>query len=294
MELFSKMTDKISFLFIEGFRNLWRHKLTAFTSIFSVFLALLLVGILFIIGQNSHYPIEYFRSKYKIEVFFENNISNVGESEIIKNIRNFPEVRSVTPISKKDAVRIFKNQFGEDVIEMLGYNPLPSSAVVNIIKEGFEKINIAPLIEKINSINGVDSVHYQGRLINRIEKIYQLFLQGLKIAIVLIIIFSIIIISNTIKLTIYSRKDLIKTLDLIGATKFFIKVPFILEGILQSFIGAVLAVSLIFGLMKLGNNYLTQVSSIEIIWNFYFGIILFTLSIVIGFIGSYRAVSKFL
>ena len=294
MELFSKMTDKISFLFIEGFRNLWRHKLTAFTSIFSVFLALLLVGILFIIGQNSHYPIEYFRSKYKIEVFFENNILNVGESEIIKNIRNFPEVRSVTPISKKDAVRIFKNQFGEDVIEMLGYNPLPSSAVVNIIKEGFEKINIAPLIEKINSINGVDSVHYQGRLINRIEKIYQLFLQGLKIAIVLIIIFSIIIISNTIKLTIYSRKDLIKTLDLIGATKFFIKVPFILEGILQSFIGAVLAVSLIFGLMKLGNNYLTQVSSIEIIWNFYFGIILFTLSILIGFIGSYRAVSKFL
>ena len=294
MELFSKMTDKISFLFIEGFRNLWRHKLTAFTSIFSVFLALLLVGILFIIGQNSHYPIEYFRSKYKIEVFFENNISNVGESEIINNIRNFPEVRSVTPISKKDAVRIFKNQFGEDVIEMLGYNPLPSSAVVNIIKEGFEKINIAPLIEKINSINGVDSVHYQGRLINRIEKIYQLFLQGLKIAIVLIIIFSIIIISNTIKLTIYSRKDLIKTLDLIGATKIFIKVPFILEGILQSFIGAVLAVSLIFGLMKLGNNYLTQVSSIEIIWNFYFGIILFTLSILIGFIGSYRAVSKFL
>ena len=191
-------------------------------------------------------------------------------------------------------MRIFKNQFGEDVIEMLGYNPLPSSAVVNIIKEGFEKINIAPLIEKINSINGVDSVHYQGRLINRIEKIYQLFLQGLKIAIVLIIIFSIIIISNTIKLTIYSRKDLIKTLDLIGATKFFIKVPFILEGILQSFIGAVLAVSLIFGLMKLGNNYLTQVSSIEIIWNFYFGIILFTLSILIGFIGSYRAVSKFL
>jgi len=294
MELFSKMTDKISFLFIEGFRNLWRHKLTAFTSIFSVFLALLLVGILFIIGQNSHYPIEYFRSKYKIEVFFENNILNVGESEIIKNIRNFPEVRSVTPISKKDAVRIFKNQFGEDVIEMLGYNPLPSSAVVNIIKEGFEKINIAPLIEKINSINGVDSVHYQGWLINRIEKIYQLFLQGLKIAIVLIIIFSIIIISNTIKLTIYSRKDLIKTLDLIGATKFFIKVPFIFEGILQSFIGAVLAVSLIFGLMKLGNNYLTQVSSIEIIWNFYFGIILFTLSILIGFIGSYRAVSKFL
>ena len=294
MELFSKMTDKISFLFIEGFRNLWRHKLTAFTSIFSVFLSLLLVGILFIIGQNSHYPIEYFRSKYKIEVFFENNISNVSESEIIKNIRDFPEVRSVTPISKKDAVRIFKNQFGEDVIEMLGYNPLPSSAVVNILKEGFEKINIAPLIEKINSINGVDSVHYQGRLINRIEKIYQLFLQGLKIAIVLIIIFSIIIISNTIKLTIYSRKDLIKTLNLIGATKIFIKVPFILEGILQSFIGAVLAVSLIFGLMKLGNNYLTQVSSIEIIWNFYFGIILFVLSIVIGFIGSYRAVSKYL
>ena len=210
------MIDKISFLFIEGFRNLWRHKLTASTSIFSVFLTLFLIGILIIVGQNSHYPIEYFRSKYKIEVFFNNNTLDEQEKNIIEEIRGFPEVRSVTLITKKDAVRIFRNQFGEDVVIMLGYNPLPGSAVVNINKGGFEKVNLDPLIKKIQALNGVDVVRYQGRLISRLENFYQMMINLLKISSGVILLISIVVISNTIKLTIYTRRELIKTLQLLG------------------------------------------------------------------------------
>ena len=288
------MIDKISFLFIEGFRNLWRHKLTASTSIFSVFLTLFLIGILIIVGQNSHYPIEYFRSKYKIEVFFNNNTLDGQEKIIIEEIRGFPEVRSVTLITKKDAVRIFRDQFGEDVVKMLGYNPLPGSAVVNINKGGFEKVNLDPLIKKIQALNGVDVVRYQGRLISRLENFYQMMINLLKISSGVILLISIVVISNTIKLTIYTRRELIKTLQLLGATKLFIKVPFILEGIFQSIIGASLAFFAIFGLIKASNYYLTQLISLRIQGDLYFGIGLFIISSFIGFIGSYRAVSKFL
>ena len=288
------MIDKISFLFIEGFRNLWRHKLTASTSIFSVFLTLFLIGILIIVGQNSHYPIEYFRSKYKIEVFFNNNTLDEQEKIIIEEIRGFPEVRSVTLITKKDAVRIFRDQFGEDVVKMLGYNPLPGSAVVNINKGGFEKVNLDPLIKKIQALNGVDVVRYQGRLISRLENFYQMMINLLKISSGVILLISIVVISNTIKLTIYTRRELIKTLQLLGATKMFIKVPFILEGIFQSIIGASLAFFAILGLIKASNYYLTQLISLRIQGDLYFGIGLFIISSFIGFIGSYRAVSKFL
>lgn len=288
------MIDKISFLLIEGFRNLWRHKLTASTSIFSVFLTLFLIGILIIVGQNSHYPIEYFRSKYKIEVFFNNDTSDAQEKIIIEKIRELPEVRSVTPITKKDAVRIFKDQFGEDVVKMLGYNPLPGSAVVNINKDGFEQVNLEPLIEEIQSLNGVDIVRYQGRLISRLERFYQMMINLLKISTGMILLVSIVVISNTIKLTIYTCRELIKTLQLLGATKMFIKVPFILEGIFQSIIGASLAFFTIFGLMKAGNYYLPQLVTLRIQLDLYFGIGLLIISVVIGFIGSYRAVSKFL
>ena len=288
------MIDKISFLFIEGFRNLWRHKLTASTSIFSVFLTLFLIGILIIVGQNSHYPIEYFRSKYKIEVFFNNNTLDGQEKIIIEEIRGFPEVRSVTLITKKDAVRIFRDQFGEDVVKMLGYNPLPGSAVVNINKGGFEKVNLDPLIKKIQALNGVDVVRYQGRLISRLENFYQMMINLLKISSGVILLISIVVISNTIRLTIYTRRELIKTLQLLGATKLFIKVPFILEGIFQSIIGASLAFFASLWLIKASNYYLTQLISLRIQGDLYFGIGLFIISSFIGFIGSYRAVSKFL
>ena len=191
-------------------------------------------------------------------------------------------------------MRIFKDQFGEDVVKMLGYNPLPGSAVVNINKDSFEQVNLEPLIEEIQSLNGVDIVRYQGRLINRLERFYQMMINLLKISTGVILLVSIVVISNTIKLTIYTCRELIKTLQLLGATKIFIKVPFILEGIFQSIIGASLAFFTIFGLMKAGNHYLPQLVTLRIQLDLYFGIGLLIISVVIGFIGSYRAVSKFL
>jgi cell division transport system permease protein len=116
----------------------------------------------------------------------------------------------------------------------------------------------------------------------------------LKISTGVILLVSIVVISNTIKLTIYTCRELIKTLQLLGATKMFIKVPFILEGIFQSIIGASLAFFTIFGLMKAGNYYLPQLVTLRIQLDLYFGIGLLIISVVIGFIGSYRAVSKFL
>ena len=117
--------DKFLFLFGEGLKNLWRHKLTVFTAIFSIFLSLTTAGVLFIAEQNTQKLIEYMRSKYKIEVFFANSITDEQAKQTVLEIRKIPGVYSTTLITKGQALQIYKSQFDEDLVEFLDYNMLP-------------------------------------------------------------------------------------------------------------------------------------------------------------------------
>ena len=96
--------DKFIFLFSEGIKNLWRHKLTAFSAIFSIFLTLIIAGSLVITSQNTNKVIEYLRGKYKIEVFFNNNISIQRVEEIVSSFNKFDGIKSTTIITKNDAL----------------------------------------------------------------------------------------------------------------------------------------------------------------------------------------------
>ena len=210
--------DKIIFLFSEGLKNLWRHKLTAFTAIFSTFLTLIVAGSLIIASENTNKVIEYLRDKYKIEVFFKKDVSDKRLGEIINEFKLIRGVRSITIITKGDAEKIFKSQFGEDILEILGYNPLPASCVLNVVKKQANRLNIRPIIDQLRKFPEVDEVSYQGRLISRIESYYEKFVKLMTGLLILVLVVSVFIISNTVRLTIYAKKELIHSLQLIGAT----------------------------------------------------------------------------
>ena len=287
--------DQMLFLLIEGSRNLWRHKLTALGAVFSVFFTLLLIGILLVMNDNTDKLINYFRGKYKIEVFFNETLTNGEAENIVKNIRTIPGVRSTTLITKEDAMTIFKSQFEEDVMELLGYNPFPASCVVNVVKQKNRLLTVDPIIQRIKSIKGVSDVHYQGRLIKRIESYYQKFLKAITYLSGIVLIVSIIIISNTIRLTIYSKKELIRALELIGATSLFIQVPFLVEAMLHGLIGAVLAIITLMVSVMFVNANLSVMYGISFELN---GIVialsLSGIGIFISLIGSQRAIARFL
>ena len=160
--------DKMMFLLSEGLKNLWRHKLTAFTAVFSIFLTLTVAGSLIIVSDNTGKIIQYLRDKYKIEVFFKQNVSNERIEEIVKEFKSIRGIRSTTIIKKNDAKKIFKSQFGENVLDIVGFNPLPASCVINLVKRQKDKLNIRPIIDRLRKFSEVDEVNYQGRLINRI------------------------------------------------------------------------------------------------------------------------------
>ena len=287
--------DKMMFLLSEGLKNLWRHKLTAFTAVFSIFLTLTLAGSLIVVSDNTGKIIEYLRDKYKIEVFFKQNISNERIEEVVREFRSIKGVRSTTIITKNDAKKIFKSQFGENVLDIVGYNPLPASCVINLAKDQKDKLNIRPIIDRLRKFSEVDEVNYQGRLINRIESSYQAFVKISAILLIIVLIISVLIISNTVRLTIYAKKELIKSFQLVGATRAFIKTPFILEGVFHGLIGALVATLLLYSTMKFGSDFLLSVIGLKIDFSFFnLLFILSSLGIIISYFGSSRAISKFL
>ena len=287
--------DKLAFLLSEGVKNLWRHKLTSFSSIFSIFLTLIISGSLIIVSQNTSKVIEYLRDKYKIEVFFKNEITFEKVEEVVSNINKINGVRSTTVISKDDAEKIFKSQFGEDIMKIIGYNPLPISCVVNIVKDDTKTINIASIINKLKSFQEIDEINYQGRIISRIEGYYQLFVRLMTSILIIVFFISIFTISNTIRLTIYAKEKLIESLQLIGATRSFVKAPFIIEGILIGFIGSALSSLLLIGLLEFSYDLIYTYLSFKIEYDIKLLILtLCSLSIIISFIGSSRATARFL
>ena len=287
--------DKFIFLLSEGIKNLWRNKLTSFSAIFSIFLTLVIAGSLVIISQNTNKVIEYLRDKYKIEVFFKDNVPIQKVEEVVASFNQIKGVRSTTLITKNDAEKIFKSQFGEDIMNLVGYNPLPVSCVVNIVKDDINKININPIINKLKSYVEVDEVNYQGRIIFQIESYYQKFISIMSLILVTVIFITIFTISNTVRLTIYSREKLIESLQLIGATRAFIKAPFIIEGILHGFIGTILASALLVGGLIFGNDIIISLFSVKIEYDIKLLILLLGgISFFVSIIGGSRAVSKFL
>lgn len=288
------MLDRALFLFAEGFRNLLRHKLTVFAAVFSVFLTMIIIGSLFIIGKNTNKLIYYLRTKYKIEVFFEADLAKEEALDVVKQIESFPGVRNTTFIDKENATKIFEKQFGENILDYIQRNPLPMSCVINLNRTGDYELDIMPIVTRIESLPGIDNIEHQGKLIQRIEGFHNRFTTIFSVVSIGIILITISIISNTIKLTIYAKKDLIQDLHIIGATNTFVKVPFLVEGILQGFIGSFIAFLVLSLCLQIGNNILTQFSSMTIRMDPAAASWMLLIGISISFIGSLRALARFL
>ena len=285
--------DKFLYLISEGFKNVWRHKMTTFTAVFSLFLALYFVGLLATAGENTRSILQYLRSKYKIEVFFKQDVNYESAKNISDSILRIKGVRSSTVINKDDAVRIFKDQFDEDILSILGYNPLPISAVVNLKRNSDKVLDATPIVNEIKNINGIEKVRYQGHLIKKIERTYAKIMKYFPFLAMVFIAVAALVIYNTVVLSIFSRKDLIQSLKLIGATKLFIQMPFIFEGLMDGVIANLIAFPLIIGTINGANYMISNFTS----WNIQLSInpILFLwltlLSGTISAVGSYRAVS---
>ncbi len=233
------MIDQFAFLIAEGFKSFYRNKFTSFLCVITIFINFSILGSLFVVGYNTNSLVDFFRSKYSFEIFLQNDVDQDIYTDFIDELSKNNIIASTEFIDKEKSAAIFKDEFGEDVVEMLGYNPLPLSIKVFINEESFEFDQVDLLIESINKYNFVDEIEYRGRYIDDIEDRINLAIFLFLVFVIAIIFLSYQIISNTVNLSMTNRRDFIDILKYNGASGMFIKIPFYIESILYSVFGSV-------------------------------------------------------
>ena len=229
------MIDQFAFLIAEGFKSFYRNKLASFLCIITIFINFSILGSLFVVGYNTNSLVDFFRSKYSFEIFLKNDVDQDDYTDFIDELSKNNIISNTELIDKEKSAAIFKEEFGEDVVEMLGYNPLPLSIKVFINEESFEFDQVDLLIESINTYDFVDEIEYRGRYIDDIEDRINLAIFLFLVFVIAIIFLSYQIISNTVNLSMTNRRDFIDILKYNGASGIFIKIPFYIESILCSF-----------------------------------------------------------
>ena len=274
----------------EGILGFKRARLASMITITSLALALLLTGYFILFSININRWIGEKRSKMELEVFFENDLNNEKAKAATAEIQKITGTDRVVYISKKDAAARFEKEFGRNIYDILDSNPLPPSCTVRL-KPGFQTSGtVQKIVLQIGRINGVSDVVYEKELLRLIDYyvtwIY-IILGGFG-AILLFI--AVILLYNTIRLTIFARRDIIEIMGLTGATASFIKRPFIIEGFLQGLLGA-LAAS---GMLYLSVQAIRRLLFSQLVMrdNIYF--MLLGAGILIGMVSSALSLSRYL
>tara|TARA_B110000196_G_scaffold318729_1_gene334799 strand:+ start:201 stop:1058 length:858 start_codon:yes stop_codon:yes gene_type:complete len=284
------MIDKIAFLFSEGLKNFLRNKLTNFLCIITILINFTILGTFFVVGFNTDSLVNFFRSKYTFEIFLNDDVSLEQSTVITRDLQSNTAIYSVVLIDKEKSADIFLEEFGENVVDMLGYNPLPMSLKVSLEKNNFDLNRIEVLINDIENYNFVDSVEYRGAYIDNIEDKINLFIFFFLILVIGIVFISIQMISNTVKLSMSNRSDFIEILQYNGASDIFIKIPFFIESILQSIIGSFIAFLLVnYSFIVINSYFNLNIGIDNFLWVWMIG-----LSLIIGLYASNKAMKKIL
>jgi len=288
------MVSKIKYILYESIRGFLHAWTPALLSTITIGISLIIISLsfysyLFFINYSNSFTLNY-----KLEVFFDNKISYSGAIVIHDDILNDRAIVKGEFVDKEKSSRKFKEYFNENIEDILGGNPLPFSGQY-IIKERYKTVDsLLVLSNKINKIPGVNSVLYDKEILLKVYNIINKVMAVFSIIGFCIVIISIILVSNTTKLMIYSKRDNISILSLMGATNLLIRIPFLLEGFIQGLIGSGISIFLLFLLKKI-IEYIFVPITIPYDNNIHFLIILnIILGTMFGLIGSKRAVSKYL
>ena len=278
----------------EGFSGFRRAKLSMTAAIATVCVSLLLLGSFSILVLNANTVVESLREKVEMEAFLADYVTPIETSIVRDSIAMLAGVREVRYVSKDSAAKIFREEFGEDINKVLDFNPLPASIKI-FLNDGYRNAESAESIyEAVKGIRGVEDVIYRKTLLEMLDKRATTFLWLVLGIGLFITLSSVFLVANTIRLAIYAKRKIVQTMKLIGATKSFVRGPFILEGLVQGFIGGALAAGILFLVFE----YLAGWISVELVdfvhvKPIYYGVIV-AAGCLLGFVGSAISIRRFI
>jgi cell division transport system permease protein len=247
---------KLRYFFKEAFLNIRVNKSTAVVSTLTIAFTIMLFGLFLLIYLNLNRLAGSLRQEIKIILYLEDGISEDEKEAILKKLKGEPGVAGVTYISKDQALKDFRQSLeGEDILlKGLGENPLPASFELTLEKSYQSSEAIQRAAEQLRGLKGVDDIQYGRDWVENINALLEtLRFGGMMIGLILGLA-AVVIISSTIRLTIWSRLEDIQVLQLIGATRAFIQMPFLVEGALLGTFGGAVSLVLLRGVYELAES----------------------------------------
>ncbi len=275
--------------------NKRRLRSSYFTTLVSITLVLLMLGSLGLIILHAKKLSDHVKENIGIRIMMKEGTREAEIIQLQKKLDATNYVKSTEYITKEEAAEEMKNDLGEDFISFLGFNPLPPSIDLRL-RADFTTVKSIETIEKeLRTNEDVKDIFYQKSLVQAINK----NLKRISLIILgfsgLLLLIAVALINNTIRLSVYSKRFLIRSMQLVGATQAFIRRPFIFRGIFQGIYSAFIAIALIVIMIYFSLKELPELLEIQDVNLF---IILFASIIICGmlisWISTYFAIRKYL
>lgn len=278
----------------EGFANLRRAKFAAFASTSAIAVALVLVGVFGIVGYEAKVVSDMLRERAgEMEVFIEQDASDEEQKALHARVRTLPGVARAEFVSHEEAAKIFRREFGEEASVFEDPTFLPASIKIEMGSGYANPDSMSRVADVIEDWRSVDEVVLNRDLLVQVAQNRRL-LNTIGIALgSIVLLTAVFLVANTIRLTIYARRLLIRTMKLVGATDRFVRRPFLVEGMFQGLVGGTIAGGIVWVLYRF---FLQQLDQAPI--PFHVGLILFGglvgMGILLGWVGSYFAARRFI
>jgi len=262
------------------------------TIIMSVVLFLFGFFGIFFISSNS--IANSFKENFSVSIFFKEDAKNIEITQLQNEILMSDYVEKLKYVSKDEAVLLMKDEYGQDFIKELGFNPLVNSIDFNLKSEYVEATLLDSISRLIENKNYVDEIVYDKNLINIINDNIKRISLWLMPSIIILLIITFLVINSSIRLSIYSNRQLIKTMQLVGATKAFIRKPFIKINIFLSLISSIISISAIILLIYYIDLNISFVENISIESILILFLIIVSLGLFISYISTFFATQNIL
>ena len=266
-----------------------------FSVVLSIALVLFLLGILGMLVLNTKKLADHFKEQITISVFLKDNAKAVEIDQLQKSLAMADYTKSAIYVSKEDAAEQYSEDIGENFVEFLGYNPLKNGVDVNLKADFVSPEQVEEIASSLTTKTYVDEVSYDKPLISLLNDNVKKISLWILIASGMFTVIAVLLINSSIRLSIYSKRFIIKTMQMVGATKKFIRKPFIATNIKLGVFGSLLAaLALAIVLYYVNSNFpeLNLFQDVTILVILFSSVLL--LGILISYISTYFATQRFL
>ncbi|MBC5838440.1 cell division protein FtsX [Flavobacterium muglaense] len=220
-----------------------------FSVVLSVFLVLFLLGILGLFIINSQKLANDFKEKIAMTVFFKNEANDTILKSFGKELKTAPYARTTVYVTKEQAAKQHTDIIGEDFMTFLGENPLQNSYDIHLKADYVEKDSISKIEAKLRTNPMIDDIVYDKQLVNLVNDNIKKVSMWILIISGFLTFIAVLLINSSLRLSIHSNRFIIKTMQMVGATKSFIRKPFVMRSIKLGMIGAALAILSLIGVL---------------------------------------------